>query len=170
MNQPINTKAVTDRRELTFNCLACVREDLDKIEAAHNAGTLRTVGNWTPGQIFQHCATFMRFALDGFPPDMKPPALVKWLAQLIWKKKTAEGAQPPAGIQLKGALSALVPDDDVTFEEGLAEIRAVIARVQDNGERFSHDSPLFGTFTHEEWEHVQAAHCSLHFSFIKLDG
>ncbi|MEM8834945.1 MAG: DUF1569 domain-containing protein [Planctomycetota bacterium] len=170
MSQSINTKAVTDRRDLTFNSLACVSEDLDRIQAAHDAHTLRTVGNWTPGQNLWHCAEVIRAAIDGFPPGAKPPYLVRKVVQFLFKKKAIRGAPPPPGIRMPKALASFLPPEDVPFDEGMSMIREQIARVRDGGERFTEPSPLFGEFTHEEWDRLQSAHCSMHFSFIKLDG
>ena len=55
MNTKINTKHA-ERRDLSFHCTGCLKEDLAKIEAAHRAGSLRTTGNWTAGENLDHIA------------------------------------------------------------------------------------------------------------------
>ncbi len=71
----VNTKTA-ERRDVSFRTLEDLVADLDRVEAAHRAGTLTHTGNWTPGQVIQHCAIFMRCAMDGFPPG-KPPAPIR---------------------------------------------------------------------------------------------
>lgn len=162
----INTKQA-DRRDLSFATLDQLSAELDRIEAAQSTGTLRHTGNWTPGQVLRHCAVFMRCAMDGFPPG-KPPAPVKWMAILLFKKKAAAGQKPPPGFKLPKQASYLLPGD-VSFEEGLSEMRTMLARLR-AGETFSHPSPLFGKFTHDEWTRLHLGHCALHLSFLHPDG
>ena len=159
----VNTKQAA-RRTLAFESLDDISADLDRLEAAHRAGTLRHTGNWSAGQIFQHCAIFMRCAIDGFPPG-KAPALLRWVVTLFFKRKAVSGKAPPAGIKLNTQMSYVVPQPDVSFDEGLSEIRAQLARIK-AGERFTKPSPLFGEMTHEQWSALQCGHCSLHFSFL----
>ena len=35
-------------------------------------------------------------------------------------------------------------------------------------ERFTHDSPIFGKLTHEQWITLNAGHATLHLSFLDL--
>ena len=64
-----------------------------------------------------------------------------------FKKKAASGEPPPAGFKLPKQVDYLLPDDDVSFEQGMSEMREMIRRL-DDGEKFNHPSPLFGEFTH----------------------
>ena len=43
-----------ERRSLEFATVADLRREIDRLVAADNAGTLRTTGNWSAGQVFQH--------------------------------------------------------------------------------------------------------------------
>ena len=161
---PVDTKK-SERRTLQFNDIAALEAELSSLEAAHAAGTLRTTGNWTPGQIFQHCARFWSGAIEGFPGDMKPPLLMKWAAQLVIKRLAVRGAPPPAGIKLPPEADPILPDDDVPFEQGLSELRTQLERIK-SGEQFTAVSPLFGKLTHDQWQRMQLGHCQLHFGFI----
>jgi len=58
-----------------------------------------------------------------------------------------------------------VHEPDVPFDEAVAEMRALVGRLR-AGERFTHPSPLFGRFSHEQWLALQLGHCTLHFSFL----
>ena len=63
----VDTTSVSGRRIVKFNCINCLKADLDRIQSAHDAETLKTIGNWTAGQILQHDAKFITFAMDGVP-------------------------------------------------------------------------------------------------------
>ena len=76
---PVNTKTAP-RRAVHYHCFNCLKADLDRIQRAHDAGTLTTSGNWTLAQNLWHCAKFMECALDGFPSSA--PAPVRWIAAL----------------------------------------------------------------------------------------
>lgn len=156
-----------ERRPLGFSSLADLEADLDFLERAHAEGRLRHSGNWTPGQVFQHCAIFMRCALDGFAD--RPPLLVCLIARLLFKRRAISGAPAIAGFRLPKKASFLLPDDDVSTARGLDDLRGVIGRVN-AGERFTVPSPIFGRLTHEQWLRLQLGHCALHLGFLHRDG
>lgn len=159
---PIDTKSAL-RRPVRYRSLDELRADLDALERGHRATTLRTTGNWSAGQVQQHCAIFMRCALDGFPH--KAPWPIRVVASTLYKRKALSDAPIPSGFRIPKQANFLRPDDDITFDLGAAELREVIARVQ-AGDRFSHASPLFGRLSHEQWTHMQLGHCALHLSFL----
>ena len=49
-----------------YKSLDGLKAELDRIEASHHAGTLKTSGGWSVGQIFDHCSKPMKLAFDGF--------------------------------------------------------------------------------------------------------
>jgi hypothetical protein len=161
----VNTKEVTGRREVTYGSLEDLKADLDAVEAAHQAGTLDTLGNWSAGEIFDHCGKFMECALDGFPGG--PPTIVRWVITLLLKKKALAGGSPPPGFKIPVQAPFLVPDEGVTFEQGMARWRGALARI-DGGAKMTHDSPIFGKLTHEQWQTLQCGHATLHMSFLVL--
>jgi len=161
-----NTKKC-DRRELSFRCTGCVKKELDRIEASHRAGTLVSTGNWTPAQGLEHLARSWSAAIDGFPENFKPPAAIKVVAKLFFKKKAVSGATAPAGIKVPQEVrDAFEVGADTDFDEAMAHLRAQIART-DGGEKFSHPSPLFDELTHDEWLKLQLGHCQLHLGFMR---
>ena len=160
---PVDTKAV-QRRDLRFGDFEQVNADLDRLEAALDAGTLTHTGNWTPGENFDHLAKFLRFALDGF--SSKAPAPVRWIARMMFKKKATSSEEPiPAGFKLPKQASVLLPEPGVEDREGLQRLRTQVARIL-SGEQMTHPSPLFGSLTHEEWLTLQRKHMALHLSFL----
>lgn len=160
---PIDTKSAS-RRAVHYHCFNCLKADLDRIQRAHDAGTLTSTGNWTPAQNLWHCAKFMQYALDGFPSSA--PAPVRWIAALIYKRSAVKTDKPvPAGFKLPKQASFLLPPDDIAFDDAMASLRNTIARL-DNNERFTHPSPLLGRLAHDEWTTLQLKHCMLHLSFL----
>ena len=164
---PVNTRKAA-RRELKLTTLDDLTAELDRIQEACDTGTLRTTGNWTAGQVLAHLATFWKCALDGFPPDMKPPVVVIILCRVLFKRKAASGAAPPPGFKSPpNVRKHLEHTPDTSFEEGMLQLRAQIERTR-RGEPFDKPSPLFGIFTHDEWQRLQLGHCQLHLSFLHL--
>lgn len=161
---PVDTKTAT-RRDLRFASFDEVAADLDRLEAAMNAGTLTATGNWTPGQVFDHLAKFLQFAYDGFPSKAPPP--VRWIARMMFKTKAANSEDPiPSGFKLPKQASALLPREDIRDQQGLEYLRSQVARVQ-SGEKMSQPSPLLGRLTPEEWVTLQRKHMALHLSFLE---
>ncbi len=158
------------RRTLRYSTLEDLSRDLDSIEAGHRAGTLDTTGNWTPGENLHHCSRFWGYAIDGFPDEMRPPWLVKKMAQVLFKSKAVQGHPAPPGFSLPVKVQPLLgPREGISFEEGMAAMRAQVARTK-SGERFDKPSPLFGEMTHDEWLNLQLGHCSMHLSFLHPEG
>lgn len=160
----VNTKKAM-RRAVRFGAMVEIGEDLTAIEAADAAGTLSTTGNWSAGQVCEHVAIFGECALDGFAS--KPPAVVRWLVILLFKKKALSGAPLKPGLKLPSSAGYLLPGDDTTLAEGAGRLRVVLGRVA-AGERFTHASPIFGELTHEQWTVLQLGHASMHMSFLGL--
>lgn len=162
----IETKTAP-RRQLKFNCMNCLKGELDRIEQAGSHDAIRTTGNWSAGQILSHCSMLMRFSIDGFPS--RAPAPFRVVARLLFKKKAVSGKPMPSGFQLPKGAAYMLPQPDVTLEQGMAEIREQIARV-DAGQTFNQPSPLFGKLTHDEWLRLHLSHCEMHLGFIQYDA
>ncbi len=162
----VNTKAV-ERRDISYSSVAEILTDLDAIEAAHNAGTLSTAGNWSPGQVFEHIAIVVDGSLDGSPWNAPMPMRV--MAKLLFKKKALySDDKMPSGFKLPKSAAYLVPDESTTFEAGIEHLRKGLNRVQTGGEHFNKPSPVFGKMSHEEWTTIHRKHSALHLSFLKF--
>ena len=161
----VNTKEVS-RRALRFSSIEDLAADLDNIEAAAKANTLTVTGNWTAGQILEHCNILFKGAIDGFPGQA--PLFVRVIVKLFFKKKALSGEPLKPGIKLGKGTEWLLPNNDVGVDQGIAMLRASVDRVLNGDEKFKHASPAFGELTHEEWTILQLGHCSMHMSFIDL--
>lgn len=161
MTTPVNTKQAP-HRDLNFASLDELDAELERIERAREAGTLDTTGNWSAGQIFAHVAEFWRMTFDGF--DFKAPLLLRLIVKPFKSKML--GQKPPRGIRLRGRIRVIEPAPEVDFDEGLAALRRQIERTR-AGERMTHDSPLFGAMTHDQWATLHLNHCAMHMGFIR---
>jgi hypothetical protein len=159
----INTKKA-ERRELSFHCTGCLKEDLAKIEGAYRAGSLRTTGNWTAGENFDHIAIMWEYALDGSPPEAKVPFIIRLIAPLM-KRSMTSGKTLPAGFKIPQSASYMQPRPGCSFEDGLARLQKVLDRL-DRGEQMTHASPAFGKMSHDEWMRLHLGHAQLHLGFL----
>lgn len=163
MPSTIDTSKVTDRRQLRFNNTAELRADLERLEQAHRAGTLRKAGNWSPGTIFGHLAAFIEFAYDGYPPELQnPPWHIRLLLKFM-KKKFLHGSLP-VGVKIPRIEGGTVGTQERTFEEGLTKLRAALARL--DAAPPDKPNPIFGPMSHQEWLAMHCRHAELHLSFL----
>jgi len=158
----INTKTAP-RRSLALKTFPEVLTELDRIQAALDAHTTTTTGNWSIGQNCDHCAKFIGFACDGF--EGKAPAPVRFIFRTLYFKKVLGPDPMPAGFKLPKAASSLLPTDGISDAEGLENLRKEIKRVI-AGKEMTHPSPIFGSITHDQWLNIQTKHCSMHLGFI----
>ena len=166
LRSPVDTRRAV-RRTLSFHCLNCLSAELDRIEAAHRAGSLRTTGNWTPGENLDHCAKLLEFALDGFPS--RAPWFVRALARMLMLRRATSGRTAPAGFRLPKDAAYMLPQPGIAFEQSMARMRHCLARIAAGG-RMSQPNPLFGPMSHEEWTRMQLGHCQLHLGFLDYPG
>lgn len=143
-----------------------LRAEIDAIERAEAAGTLRTTGGWTAGQILEHCGRFVRCSIDGFEGGMP------WVLRVVGRRvirplALRPGAQMKPGIRLPRSASALLPGEGVSVAEGAAVLRGQLDRVE-RGERMEAQSPLLGALTHEQWERLHLSHCTMHLGFVRV--
>jgi hypothetical protein len=153
----IDTAKVEGRRTLKFQSLDDILAELDRL----NQGQVKTLGNWSSGKILMHLTVPMVWCLDGAP--LKGAWYIRVMGWLI-RNRFLRNAMP-AGFKLSGEFAAkLIPQGDVSWEEGLQTIRAAIARMKAEPQR--HPSPFLGELTHEQWDQLHCRHCELHLSFL----
>jgi hypothetical protein len=159
----INTKSVSDRRSVRYGSVNEVLGDLDTLDAAMRAGTLRTSGNWTPAQIYNHLAAFIEYAFDGYPEGFRaPPAVVRFVMKFM-KKKYCFGSMP-VGLKIPRVPRGTVGQDDGPPDAAMARLRRALQRIEATAP--TRPSHLFGRMTHEEWKGLNLRHCELHLSFL----
>ncbi len=151
----INTAKVEGRRKLDFASLDEVLADADRL----SSGPVKVLGNWTAGQVFRHLANAYNGSIDGFTLTFPWPLRI--MAR-IFKKKLLAGPMPP-GFKLPASGKKMLPDA-TSIEEGLADLRAAVARLERDPHRVKH--PMFGEITKDEWNKIHCSHANLHMSFL----
>ena len=159
----VNTKAAP-RRTLKFDSFDDILTEVKRIEAALDAGTATTTGNWSVGENCEHCARFIRFACDGF--EAKAPWIVRFIARTLMFKKAMSDEPIPPGFKLPRKAESMLPETGISDADGLGELRKQLKRVL-AGKDMTHDSPLLGPLTHDQWLIIQRKHCALHLGFIQ---
>jgi len=154
----VDTSKVTGRRELHFASLDDIRADVEKLAAARE---ITKLGNWSPGQIFQHLGLVMNKSIDGFQGQM--PWIFRTLLGFFMKKKILNKPMG-AGFKLPAwAARELVPAE-TSLEQGLETIRRGLDRLRTETKRVN--SPFLGKMTLEDWTKLHCRHSELHLSFL----
>jgi hypothetical protein len=156
MAMSVATTKVEGRRRLNYASLDEVLADAERL----SSGPVKSLGNWSPGQVFRHLAAAYNGSIDGI--TMTLPWHLRLMAR-IFKKKLLAGPMPPGFKLPADAAETLVPPPTST-EEGLAELRAAIARLQREPNRAR--SPVFGEMGKDEWNTIHLHHANLHMSFL----
>jgi hypothetical protein len=152
----VNTKRVKGRRPLKYTSFEELLADAEKM----SSGPVKALGNWSPGQIFRHLAISYNGAIDGLAITF--PWHMRLMVKLM--KKMLINMDMPAGYQMKEENAVITEPGQTSTEEGLAELRAAVARLKREPSRAKH--PLFGNLTNEDWDKVMLAHASMHMSFL----
>ncbi len=152
----VNTKRVVGRRTVHYESFAEVLADAERMATI----PVRTLGNWSVGQIYTHLARSIDVMIDGAP--FSAPLPMRWLLRAI--KGWILQRPLPVGFQLPKQAARLVPEPTMTTAAGLESLRTAIARLQATETRAPH--PGFGHCTPAEWDTFQFRHCESHMSFI----
>jgi Protein of unknown function (DUF1569) len=152
----VNTAKVEGRRQLNYASLEDLLADADRL----SAGPVNALGNWSAGQIFRHLALAFNASIDGFTVTF--PWYLRLMGK-IFKKKVLAGPMP-AGFKLPPSGAKTLEPPPNSTAEGLAELHAAVARLQQEPHRASH--PLFGQLSKEQWDKIHLAHANLHMSFL----
>jgi Protein of unknown function (DUF1569) len=158
----IDTRKVTDRRQLRFASLEEAVRDAEALAEAERRGTLRSVGNWTLGQAIGHIAFWARAPLDGYPEMPQMPWLLRKLLPLF--KNGFLNKRLPAGGRIPGVPAGTFGLDLLATDEALAQLRTAFERLA--RETPTVPNPMFGELTHEEWIKLNLRHAELHLTFF----
>jgi hypothetical protein len=157
---PIDTKQVPNRRKLTFTSLSDLLADAERMAACH----AQPIGNWSAGQIFEHLARAMNNSIDG--TDVILPWYFRPIVRLLNKplKKRFLGGPLSPGFQLPASAARKLVPGPTSTDEGLAALRAAIARLERETKRAP--NPVLGFLTVEEWNQFHLNHAGLHMSYL----
>jgi Protein of unknown function (DUF1569) len=152
---PVNTAKVEGRRQIDYKSMAELLAAAERM----SSGNVKTLGNWSAGQIFRHLANSFNGSIDGLQATF--PWYIRWMGR-IFKKKLLSGRMR-SGMKMPDDLAKTVMPE-VPTEQGLANLRAAITRLESDPHRAKH--PVFGNITRDEWNQVHLHHASLHMSFL----
>ncbi len=160
---PVETKHV-QRRKLHFSTLSDIVAEAERLAAAERDGKLKTLGNWTPGQVFNHVASWAGYPYEGFPDRLKtPPLPIRWILKLAKKKVLNKGM--PQGVRIPKVEGGTVGTEPLSTEDALKKLRVAISRLESTPPR--HASPAFGEMTHDDVKRLNMRHAELHFGFLQ---
>lgn len=153
----VATKKVTGRRTLHFDNLQQVLDDAEQMARS----PVRVLGNWTQGKIYQHLANTMNASIDGW--KFAAPWYIRVFARMMKQRFLNNKMQ--AGFKLPPeAEKSLLPEGDVSTEQGLEALRRAIHRQQTETKR--EPSPAFGPMSVEDYNLLHQRHAELHLSFL----
>lgn len=157
-----NTKRAP-RREVRFGSLGDLGAELDRLERVHSEGKLSYSGNYTPGQALHHLARWAeRYTTGDLPTDLPLP--IKIFGRVLGGRLLNKGF--PAG--LAGPTGQRQPEPDVSFEDGLAYLRAQTSLIEASD--LAHKNPMYGRMTHDDVVKLHLRHAELHLSFLDIEG
>jgi hypothetical protein len=159
----VNTRTVKNRPSLSFEHPEQILLCAHTLVEAEDAGRLERLGNWSLGRCFAHLAAFIDFAYDGYPPGLKPPAVLRLIGPLLKRRFLTRPL--PAGVRIPRTPTGTVGDDEVSTDEGLARLTAAVARLA--AAPPTAPNPIFGALSHSEWIALHLRHAELHLSFYR---
>jgi hypothetical protein len=152
----VDTNKVQNRRKVQYTSLQEVLADAERL----SNGDIKTLGNWSAGQIFLHLARSFNDSIDG--SDMRLPWYLKMLGPLM-KNKLLRGPMAP-GVKLPESVAKLTVPGPTSTEDGMSALRSAIARMECESKRAP--SPFLGAMTREEWNRLHLNHSAPHMSFL----
>lgn len=153
----VNTKKVSGRRKLRYDSYQDLLNDAERLAVSE----LRTLGNWSLGQVLGHLARAMEMSIDG--SDLKAPWLVRLVVRLFFRRRFLKGPIP-AGLPLRNVAHDLLVPPPTSSQAGLAELRRAVERLQHETDRAPH--PLLGELSLDEWDSLHLRHAEMHMSFM----
>ena len=156
-----NTKAIAGRRALNYADFSAMLADIEEV----TGGPHEAIGNWTVGEIIDHVAKPIPWAMDGYPAGFRVPVFFKIVGPLM--KKSFLAMKPsPAGIKPPAAMMAYFePQKGVSVDVAMRRLRDAVHRWP--SATTIAKNPLVGSMSKAQWESFLCNHAALHFSFIR---
>jgi hypothetical protein len=153
----IDTSKIPNRRQLHFDTTQDIADDVERL----NQGKIKTLGNWSGGQILRHLSIVMDGSIDG--AKARPPWPFRLLGRFFFKSRILTKGMTP-GFQLKGQPARVLVPPATDWQEGLQIFRRAIQRQKTETKREPH--PFLGPLTRDEWNRLHCRHAELHLSFL----
>ncbi len=151
----VESTQVTGRRKLHFDSYDELLADVHQL----NGQPTRYLGNWSLGQVCEHLAKAIEYAVDG------APFKVSWFFRTvgpILKKRIISRPMKPGFRLPKSAAEYLPRNSDAAA--GIARLEQAIERYRKAAAVKPH--VIFGNMTREEYDQLNFRHAEMHLSFI----
>lgn len=162
MAPQVDTRTAAGYRELHFTSLDDCVAEVRRIQAAAADGKLHTSGNWTPGQIMAHVASWIEYGYEGFP-IAPPPFFVRWILRFRLKSMLRKGM--PRGVRIPGLKDGTVGMDDMETSAAADRLLTALQRLASDREP-PFDSPAFGKMSHDDRIQLNLRHAELHLGYL----
>ena len=154
----------TGRRSLAIRSIREFRQEVERLNEAHQRGLLDAVGNWSLDQCCQHLGRWIAFSLDGFP--FQYAWHLRFAGRLVrlvsWRWLVSLALRP--GFVNPPSAKAVEPDALIADGSGVECLLQQIGRIESGGQMMQ-PSPVEGPITHEQWCYFHLRHADLHLSF-----
>ena len=160
----IDTKTA-QTRILRFNSIAEAKAEVQRLLDADRSGRLIANGNWTPGQIFGHCASWIDWGYTGYPPSMSnPPWFVKLFCRIM--KRSMMTKPMGKGFRMPKVEAGTYGTEPMATQDGGSKLLGALAKLEAGAPKFP--SPAMGALTQQEATMMHLRHCELHLGFLDL--
>jgi hypothetical protein len=160
-HRAIDVKQVDNWRTLHFDSPSEILDEANRLVS--DSAEVQPLGNLTLGQALKHLALTINAGFDGF--GFTVPAEVRAFA--IAHKQDLFAGRMRAGTKLPPAGVAQFIPEICTPDEGLAELRIAIARLQESTPQQVH--PYLGELNAPEWISLHCRHAELHLGFMMIE-
>ena len=152
----------TNYRTLRFESIEdCIAEILRIVEAEQE-NRLNATGNWTPGQILGHIAAWIEYGYEGYPIQA-PPWIIRWILRMSLRRILTKGMSK--GVRIPGIEGGTTGIQDMPVGEAASRLLNALDRLNRN-ELAQHESPAFGSMSHEDRVRLNLRHAELHLGFL----
>ena len=153
----VNTGKVTGRRTLRFESFGDMMAEAERVTCQ----PMRSLGNWSTGEILDHLARSVQESFVGSAPS------ASWFARTLiapFLKRSMLMKGLPAGFKLPPTMAAFQPRPQITANTALDDLRAASARLMTESPAKPH--AFFGRLTHDDWINLHLRHAELHLGFL----
>ncbi len=151
----VETAQVIGRRTLHFDSYDGILADVHDLAAR----PVHQLGNWTLGQICEHLAKAMEYAVDGAP--FQAPWYLRLVGPLVRGRIISQPMKP--GFKLPPSAAEYLPENKEAAA-GVARLEQAIERYRLASELKPH--AILGRMSRKQWDQLNFRHSEMHLSFI----
>lgn len=152
----------THHRTLRFQSIEDCVAEIHRIVEAEQGNRLIATGHWTPGQILGHIAAWIEYGYEGYPIKA-PPWIIRWILRMSLRRTLTKGMSK--GVRIPGIQGGTTGTQDMPIGEASSRLLNALDRLN-NHELARHESPAFGSMSHEDRIQLNLRHAELHLGFL----